>query len=155
MGTLNLRIPKLRTGSFFPEGAPRAPPARQPRARRGGGRDVRHQRQEGAEDSREDGRREARQGPRERNRRNPRRRDSRPRGGALDARDTLHPARRDLRQVPPLGPRGYDRSACVTELVASDAHGGLVWAIGEVFQGAAWQRCAVRLTRGCMREAGS
>lgn len=41
------------------------------------------------------------------------------------------------------------------ELVVSDAHPGLVRALGEVFQGAAWQRCAVHLMRGCMREAGS
>lgn len=41
------------------------------------------------------------------------------------------------------------------ELVVSDAHGGLVRAIGEVFQGAAWQRCAVHLMRDCMREASS
>ena len=31
---------------------------------------------------------------------------------------------------------------------------GLVRALGEVFQGAAWQRCAVHLMRDCMREAG-
>ena len=48
-----------------------------------------------------------------------------------------------------------DRGATGTELVVSDAHGGLVRAIGEVFQGAAWQRCAVHLMRDCMREAGS
>lgn len=48
-----------------------------------------------------------------------------------------------------------DRGAIGTELVVSDAHGGLVRAIGEVFQGAAWQRCAVHLMRDCMREAGS
>ncbi|MGO5392442.1 IS256 family transposase [Collinsella sp. LCP19S3_C9] len=48
-----------------------------------------------------------------------------------------------------------DRGATGTELVASDAHGGPVRAIGEVFQGAAWQRCAVHLMRDCMREAGS
>lgn len=48
-----------------------------------------------------------------------------------------------------------DRGATGTELVVSDAHGGLVRAIGEVFQGAAWQRCAVHLTRDCIREAGS
>ena len=40
-------------------------------------------------------------------------------------------------------------------LVVSDAHPGLVRALGEVFQGAAWQRCAVHLMRDCMREAGS
>lgn len=40
-------------------------------------------------------------------------------------------------------------------LVTSDAHKGLVRAIGEVFQGASWQRCAVHLMRDCMREAGS
>ena len=39
--------------------------------------------------------------------------------------------------------------------VVSDAHPGLVRALGEVFQGAAWQRCAVHLMRDCMREAGS
>ena len=48
-----------------------------------------------------------------------------------------------------------DRGATGTELVVSDAHGGLVRAVGEVFQGAAWQRCAVHLMRDCMREAGS
>ena len=48
-----------------------------------------------------------------------------------------------------------DRGASGTELVVSDAHKGLVRAIGEVFQGAAWQRCAVHLMRDCMREAGS
>lgn len=37
----------------------------------------------------------------------------------------------------------------------SDAHAGLVAAAAEVFQGAAWQRCTVRLMRDCMREAGS
>lgn len=41
------------------------------------------------------------------------------------------------------------------ELVVSDAHPGLVRALDEVFQGAAWQRCAVHLMRDCMREAGS
>lgn len=40
-------------------------------------------------------------------------------------------------------------------LVVSDARPGLVRALGEVFQGAAWRRCAVRLMRDCMREAGS
>ena len=40
-------------------------------------------------------------------------------------------------------------------LVVSDAHPGLVRALGEVFQGAAWLRCVVRLMRDCMREAGS
>ena len=39
--------------------------------------------------------------------------------------------------------------------VGLDAHPGLVRALGEVFQGAAWQRCAVHLMRDCMREAGS
>lgn len=48
-----------------------------------------------------------------------------------------------------------DRGATGTELVVSDAHKGLVRAIGEVFQGAAWQHCAVHLMRDCMREAGS
>lgn len=41
------------------------------------------------------------------------------------------------------------------ELVVSDAHAGLVAAAAEVFQGAAWQRCAVHLMRDCMREVGS
>ena len=40
-------------------------------------------------------------------------------------------------------------------LVVSDAHPRLVRAIGEIFQGAAWQRRAVHLMRDCMREAGS
>ncbi len=40
-------------------------------------------------------------------------------------------------------------------LVVSDAHKGLTRAIGEVFQGAAWQRCVARLVRDCVREAGS
>lgn len=39
--------------------------------------------------------------------------------------------------------------------VVSDAHPGLVRALGEVFQGAAWQRCVVHPMRDCMREAGS
>ena len=38
-------------------------------------------------------------------------------------------------------------------LVTSDAHEGLRRAIGEVFQGAAWQRCAVHLIRDCVRAA--
>lgn len=41
------------------------------------------------------------------------------------------------------------------KLVVSDAHPGLVRALGEVFQGAAWQRCAIQLMRDCMRKAGS
>ena len=48
-----------------------------------------------------------------------------------------------------------DRGVTGVELVVSDAHGGLVAAAAEVFQGAAWQRCAVHLMRDCMREAGS
>ena len=48
-----------------------------------------------------------------------------------------------------------DRGVSGVELVVSDAHGGLVAAAAEVFQGAAWQRCAVHLMRDCMREAGS
>ena len=48
---------------------------------------------------------------------------------------------------------GCDESGWRRVLVVSDAHGGLVRAIGEVFQGAAWQRCAVHLMRDCMREA--
>ena len=47
------------------------------------------------------------------------------------------------------------RGAAGVRLVVSDAHPGLVRALGEVFQGAAWQRCAVHLMRDCMREAGS
>lgn len=47
------------------------------------------------------------------------------------------------------------RGVSGAELVVSDAHPGLVRALGEVFQGAAWQRCAVHLMRDCMREAGS
>jgi hypothetical protein len=39
------------------------------------------------------------------------------------------------------------------ELVVSDAHEGLKRAIAEEFQGAAWQRCVVHLTRDCVREA--
>lgn len=41
------------------------------------------------------------------------------------------------------------------QLVVSDAHEGLKRAIQEVFQGAAWQRCAVHLMRDCIRAAGS
>ena len=48
-----------------------------------------------------------------------------------------------------------DRGVSGVELVVSDAHGGLVAAAAEIFQGAAWQRCAVHLMRDCMREAGS
>ena len=47
-----------------------------------------------------------------------------------------------------------DRRASGTELVASDTHKGLVRAIEEVFWETAWQRCAVHLMRGCMREGG-
>lgn len=47
------------------------------------------------------------------------------------------------------------RGAAGVRLVVSDARPGLVRALGEVFQGAAWQRCAVHLMRDCMREAGS
>ena len=45
------------------------------------------------------------------------------------------------------------RGAAGVRLVVSDAHPGLVRALGEVFQGAAWQRCAVHLMRDCMRDA--
>ena len=51
------------------------------------------------------------------------------------------------------GVRG--RGVSGVRLVVSDAHPGLVRAVGEVFQGAAWQRCVVHLMRDCMREAGS
>ena len=47
------------------------------------------------------------------------------------------------------------RGVSGAELVVSDARPGLVRALGEVFRGAAWQRCAVRLMRDRMREAGS
>ena len=47
-----------------------------------------------------------------------------------------------------------DRGVSGVQLVVSDAHGGLVAAASEVFQGAAWQRCAVHLMRDCMRGAG-
>ena len=47
------------------------------------------------------------------------------------------------------------RGVSGVRLVVSDAHPGLVRALGEVFQGAAWQRCVVHLMRDCMREAGS
>ena len=47
------------------------------------------------------------------------------------------------------------RGVSGVRLVTSDAHPGLVGAIGEVFQGAAWQRCVVHLMRDCVREAGS
>lgn len=40
-------------------------------------------------------------------------------------------------------------------LVTSDAHEGLRRAVGEEFQGAAWQRCVVHLMRDCARAAGS
>ena len=48
-----------------------------------------------------------------------------------------------------------DRGASGVRLVVSDAHKGLARAIGEVFQGAARQRCVVHLMRDCMGEAGS
>ena len=40
-------------------------------------------------------------------------------------------------------------------LAVADARPGLFRALDEVFQGAAWQRCAVHLMRDYMREAGS
>ena len=53
-------------------------------------------------------------------------------------------------------PRGVrSRGVPGVRLVVSDAHPGLVRAVGEVFQGAAWQRCAAHLMRDRMREAGS
>ena len=42
VGDITMRIPKLRSGSFFPEDVGRAPSARRPRGRVGGGRDARH-----------------------------------------------------------------------------------------------------------------
>ena len=53
-----------------------------------------------------------------------------------------------LRKVRDRGVRGVG-------LVTSDAHPGLVRAVSEVFQGAAWQRCVVHLMRDCARAAGS
>ena len=47
------------------------------------------------------------------------------------------------------------RGVSGAELVVSDARPGLVRALGEVFQGAACQRCAVHLMRDRMREASS
>lgn len=47
------------------------------------------------------------------------------------------------------------RGAAGVRLVVPDARPRLARAIGEVFQGAAWQRRAVHLMRDCMREAGS
>ena len=47
------------------------------------------------------------------------------------------------------------RGAEGVQLVTSDAHEGLKRAISEVFLGAAWQRCAVRLMRSCIGAAGS
>ena len=48
-----------------------------------------------------------------------------------------------------------DRGVHGVRLVTSGAHKGLVRAMEGVFQGASWQRCAVHLMRDCMREAGS
>lgn len=48
-----------------------------------------------------------------------------------------------------------DRGVDGVKLVVSDAHPGLVRALGEVFQGAAWQRCAIQLMRDCMCKAVS
>lgn len=53
-----------------------------------------------------------------------------------------------LRRVRARGVRGV-------LLVTSDAHEGLRRAAAEVFQGAAWQRCVVRLVRDYIREASS
>ena len=53
-----------------------------------------------------------------------------------------------LRRIRGRGVRGV-------QLVTSDVHKGPVGAIEEVFQGASWQRCAIRLMSDCMREAGS
>lgn len=47
------------------------------------------------------------------------------------------------------------RGVTGVQLVTSDAHEGLRRAIGEVFQGAAWQRCVIHLMRDCARAAGS
>ena len=48
-----------------------------------------------------------------------------------------------------------ERGARGVRLVVSDAHGGLAGAVGEVFQGAAWQRCVVHLIRDCCAAARS
>ncbi len=48
-----------------------------------------------------------------------------------------------------------ERGVGGVRLVVSDAHKGLTRAVSEVFQGAAWQRCAVHLVRDCVREASS
>ena len=53
----------------------------------------------------------------------------------------------------PRGVRG--RGVAGVRLAVSDAHPGLVRALGEVFQGASWQRRRVHFMRDCMREAGS
>ncbi len=45
------------------------------------------------------------------------------------------------------------RGVAGVQLATSDAHEGLRRAIGEVFQGAAWQRCVVHLMRDCARAA--
>ena len=51
---------------------------------------------------------------------------------------------------------GRVASTAVVTAIGCDAGGWRrVRALGEVFQGAAWQRCAVHLMRDCMREAGS
>ena len=48
-----------------------------------------------------------------------------------------------------------ERGVTGVRLVTSDAHEGLRRAVQEVFQGAAWQRCAVHLMRDCVRAAGT
>lgn len=48
-----------------------------------------------------------------------------------------------------------ERGVSGVQLVVSDAHQGLVRAVGEVFQGSSWQRCAVHLMRDCVRAATS
>lgn len=101
VGTLTLRIPKLRSGSFFPEDVLERY-QRVDRARGRRGRDVRHghEHPQGAEGGREDGRLQALEGPGERHRlelgrryRGPMRKAARRLAGALRL------ARRDLRQV--------------------------------------------------------
>ena len=44
-----------------------------------------------------------------------------------------------------------DRGLAGVRLVVSDAHAGLVKAIGRCFQGASWQRCRVHAMRNCCR----
>lgn len=73
-----------------------------------------------------------------------------------DETTSPHLARRDLRQVPPREPHGFNRGGHGDRLrrVRLEA-GARRLQEGEVFQEAAWQRCAVHLVRNCIREVGS